>query len=170
MSCQHLGSYTYLITSCSFSAVAAMQGWFRGRNTPTTEAHSTTATEDQPVYTTAEGLQTGPRTLVESSGEGGGFVVEVELPRRINTMERWGKSLIQFGKFNNTSASFSDLYHSTEHEKMNYVEWIRTHTSDSSSPEFKDFARYVSGVDLLNGRTQSIMIPGSEKARRFKRE
>ena len=169
-----------------------MQWLVGSRGFPRTEADSTTsastqrpgprngqdapheplqnATLDRPVYTAAEDLQTGPPNLVESSRTSGGSGVELPLPPGIHTMQEWGRTLLQFGKYKCTNTFYSDLYQSSEHEKMTYVDWVRTHVQDSSSPEFKDFAQYVSSMDLASGQTQSIAIPGSRSARRFKRE
>ena len=181
---------SFLIANFSVSAVTAMR-WLIGRGNPTTDADSTPSASTQrpgpvngqdelqeplqiatliPAYTTAEDLQTGPPNLVESSGEGGGSVVQVQLPPGISSVQHWGRNLFAFGKYTNTNMSYSDLYHSTVHEQISYVEWIRTHTKETSSPEFKDFANYVSQMDLLSGQTQSIVIPGSQKARKFKRD
>ena len=104
-----------------------------------------------------------PITVMEAT-------VQIELPPGIPTMAHWGKCVIEFGKYVHQDMSYIGLMGLAEREARakNYVEWVRTHTNDGSSPQLKDLYHYIIRYQQENGSVGTgTPYPGSSIIRRF---
>lgn len=94
----------------------------------------------------------------------------IELPPGISDLAQWGKCLIEFGKYGGLDMAYIDLMNLAEREARakNYVDWVRSHTNDGSTPLLKDLYHYILRYQQENGLVGTgTPYPGSATIRRF---
>ena len=96
------------------------------------------------------------------------FSTEV-LPPGITSMEMWSQTMVDFGKHKDRQWSYAEMLDMSKNDAgiKSYVDWVRGHTSGSSSAQLKDFHAFIKEVDRLRG-SPTLTFPGSSATRKLK--
>lgn len=93
-----------------------------------------------------------------------------DLPPGVPTVDRWGETLIDFGRFQNTNVTYAELFHNPDPVIQEYVQWASSRTKESHGL-LSDFARYIQVMRKSRPAVadqQGPKIPGSQRVRRFR--
>ena len=90
----------------------------------------------------------------------------VALPDGVPTVERWGQTLVSFGKFKDAK-TYAELFDSTDASIASYRNYCVSHFK-SGSPGLKDLVSYFKARGL-NDASQCV-IPGSHTSRHFRED
>lgn len=88
---------------------------------------------------------------------------EVTLPEGIASHYQWGRTLITFGKYEK-KMSYAEFVASGDTE---YIDYLCSHYSSTSSPQFKDLVMYLRAVCQKPAPVAGY-YPGSVAARALK--
>eukprot|EP00435_Cladocopium_sp_Y103_P013345 s443_g3.t1 len=89
----------------------------------------------------------------------------VRLPNGVPSLEKWGRSVLEFGKFASRDWTYEEIMSKSDKEVISYVKWCRSQV-DSAEGCLKDFALYIHAVEY--DPEQRPLIPGTEVVRRFR--
>lgn len=95
---------------------------------------------------------------------------EWELPPGVPSVERWGDTLIDFGRFKGANMTYSEAFHNSDSAIQEYVQWSSSRTKETHGL-LSDFARYVNTMRKrfpVSAAQQGPVIPGSQHVRRFR--
>ena len=124
--------------------------------------------EDRQVKYTGTGLMSvaAPpslsKALVGSTRRG----QSIFLPEGIDDMSMWGRSILEFGKFEKRGWTYSEMAESTEKEVVSYVKWCKAQ-ADSADGLLKDFSFYLLARDYRPDQ-QNLVIPGTNHVRKLR--
>ena len=94
---------------------------------------------------------------------------EDSFPPGITSLEMWGSTVVEFGKFKDRQMSYAEMMNEAKSDSSvkSYLDWVRHHTSSSSQPPLKDLHAYVKVMDRKLGNS-NLMFPGSNTTRKLK--
>ena len=92
------------------------------------------------------------------------------LPPGVPSLEFWGTTLLEFGKYADHQWSYLELVTNPEPRVAQYCTWVMTHKSSKSSPLFIDLADYITCYKkTLDETNAGVTYPGSSIPRRVKK-
>ena len=92
------------------------------------------------------------------------------LPAGVLSMDEWGRSVIQFGKFKHDYMSYEELRISQQPRMKDYVKWCRAR-SKTADGQLKDLISYFEAVDCLARKepeSSGPFVPGTDCRRMLK--
>ena len=89
----------------------------------------------------------------------------MRLPHGVASLEKWGRSLLEFGKFASREWTYEEIMSKSDKEVVSYVKWCRSQV-DAAEGCLKDFALYIHAVEY--DPEQRPLIPGTDLVRRFR--
>lgn len=94
---------------------------------------------------------------------------EKEFPHGISSMEEWGQTLIQTGKYARAEMSYAELFDSKDQSHMAYCTWLIAQKSrnDLTAP-IRDLVNFLDRASS-EGVVAKIYFPGSSTVRKFKK-
>lgn len=91
-----------------------------------------------------------------------------KLPEGVKDLQMWGRTVLEHGKFERSSLSYSEFLASDKTEHRDYVKYVRSLINRTDlTPAMKDFVRYVN-VMTNQGASSSVCYDGSSVIRRLK--
>eukprot|EP00435_Cladocopium_sp_Y103_P054515 s603_g17.t1 len=78
----------------------------------------------------------------------------------------WGRSILEFGKYEKRGWTYSEVAESSEKEVMSYVKWCKAQ-ADSAEGFLRDFAFYLNARDYQPEGQQPV-IPGTTHVRKLR--
>eukprot|EP00435_Cladocopium_sp_Y103_P021891 s1135_g5.t1 len=103
-----------------------------------------------------------PRSLVGSTKRG----QSIFLPEGIDDMPMWGRSILEFGKYEKRGWTYCEMAESTEKDIVSYVKWCKSQ-ADSADGLLRDFAFYLMARDYRPDQ-QHLVIPGTNHVRKLR--
>ena len=95
-------------------------------------------------------------------------VYPVDLPPNVASHEEWGRTLVEFGKYEGANMSYRDLWFSKDPNVSSYVKWCRSRAF-SAEGHLRDLALYFMYMTRLQSDFQDgPLIPGTKAKRHFK--
>ena len=117
-------------------------------------------TRQMPLPTHAPGVKGSYRSKGSSMAK--------TLPEGIESLEQWGKTIIETGKYGKQDLSYAELAQSPDTTKVKYVQWLTAQGSRSDlSPLMQDLTSYLA-MYHEQGSEAGPMFPGSAVTRKFK--
>eukprot|EP00435_Cladocopium_sp_Y103_P050731 s941_g15.t1 len=80
----------------------------------------------------------------------------VLLPEGLSDLAMWGRSIVEFGKYESRGYTYSEMAESSEKEMMNYVKWCKSQV-DNAEGLLKDFAMYLVARDFRQTSLKAVM-------------
>lgn len=96
-------------------------------------------------------------------------IISAMLPPGISSMDEWGNTVLETGKFAGESLTYAELSSSRVKEKMQYCSWLLAQKSRPFCPELKDFIKYMK-VKSTSSSSSVMYYPGSTIVRKVRRE
>lgn len=93
-----------------------------------------------------------------------------DLPPGVPTVERWGDTIIEFGRFEGQNVTYQEVFDNPDPAFQEYVHWASSRTKESHGL-LSDFARFIQVMRKLHPTTavkQGPVIPGTQRVRRFR--
>ena len=120
----------------------------------------------QPAYAPMPAVA-APTTLVHPGNEP---VPAVQLPPGVTSIEKWGRTMVSFGKFMN-KRTYMSLHLSQDQDDHRYKVWLSAHFVNGS-PHLRDLVNYLRamGDKSVTGTSddkQVVMIPGTDVPRKL---
>ena len=92
------------------------------------------------------------------------------LPPGMSSLEDWGTTLLEFGKYADRQWSYFELVTNTEPRVVQYCQWVVDHKSAKSGPLFIDLADYITCYrQTVDSDSLGVTYPGSSVPRRMKK-
>ena len=114
----------------------------------------------------AEAAHTKQRPL-PMSGSAETSTVKDEFPPGIDSLEMWGCTVLETGKFAKESLTYHELSSSSDADKKRYCSWLLSQKSRKDfSPEMRDFVKYLNLVS--HDDSQQSYFPGSTVVRKLR--
>lgn len=89
----------------------------------------------------------------------------IHLPPGVESLDRWGQSLVDFGKYQSKGWTYAQMFASTDSQVKSYVKWCKSQV-DAMEGFVRDLGLYFIAVEYTPG--QHPVIPGTTQARRFR--
>ena len=89
----------------------------------------------------------------------------IKLPPGINSLEMWGRTVLEFGKYISKGWTYAEILDSSDKEVQNYVKWCRGQV-DNAEGLLKDFCLYV--VAVAHPNHQGPIVPGTSYVRKIR--
>ena len=90
----------------------------------------------------------------------------ISLPEGLADLAMWGRSVIEFGKFQSRGWTYSELAESADKEAVSYVKWCKGQV-DSSEGLLHDLCLYLWAREYRPGN-QLPVIPGTDHVRKLR--
>eukprot|EP00435_Cladocopium_sp_Y103_P025163 s1174_g6.t1 len=83
--------------------------------------------------------------------------IPIDLPDHVESMEMWGATIIDFGKYKDQDMSYAELYASRETDQRvdAYVKWVMSH-GEKSTGHLRDLFKYLSALMKSHGVNESL--------------
>lgn len=92
------------------------------------------------------------------------------LPPGVASLENWGTTLLEFGKYADKQWSYFELASNPEPRVASYCQWVIDHKSEKSGALFIDLADYLSSyMKTIDAGATGMTYPGSSIPRRVKK-
>lgn len=117
---------------------------------------------------TGTGLMSPPAPPLVSKGLVGSTKrgTSIFLPEGIDDMAMWGRSILEFGKYEKHGWTYSEMAESTEKEIVSYVKWCKAQ-ADSADGLLRDFSYYLLAREYRPDQ-QNLVIPGTNHVRKLR--
>lgn len=91
----------------------------------------------------------------------------IELPEGVSSVQEWGATLIDFGKYKGTDTTYEELVDLTKKDQnaKSYLDWVSKHGKTSTGP-VKDLYLYLVAVRYTSTEGHGPLIPGTNTVRR----
>ena len=86
-------------------------------------------------------------TQSPASTESTGTAGTAAFPAGIFSLQEWGLTLVDFGKYGADNLSYTELYHSTLAGHACYVKWVRSRSRNLNG-QFKDLGLYIARMGI----------------------
>lgn len=91
------------------------------------------------------------------------------LPKGVGSVDKWGDTIIDFGKFKDLNITYYELFVSDDNDHQDYVR-CALGRADCGKDHLLDLARYVTAMQNIQKKSdQRPVIPGTHAVRRFRK-
>ena len=98
-----------------------------------------------------------------------GTVKTVDLPPGLNSLEDWGRSILDTGKFQKEQLTYEEIASSPEKSKQAYCSWLLAQRERQDfNVQLKDFIQYLIAMEKTVKTSTSMCYPGSTIPRKMK--